>query len=306
MTILLFLLVFLLAILFLWQQAKQKTIDRELRYIRERLAQAFYTRENAYILVPSENLQTKELAAEINRLLDTFYARKTEYELSRQTMVQMMTNISHDLRTPLTVLKGYSELLGREVGQAAGKENVQDMAAKIDEKANTLIGTIDAYFTMSKITSGDMKIDLQRTNVSQICHEVILDYYDILEEKEYDVEIEIGSSPEYAYVDVDAFKRILKNLLDNAILHGGDGKYLSLRLKRMSGEINIEVEDHGQGILEKDQEQIFCRTYTTAHKGSGSGLGLTIAKNLALQMDADIRVMSEPGKKTVFTLVLKR
>ncbi|MCM1089153.1 MAG: HAMP domain-containing histidine kinase [Muribaculaceae bacterium] len=302
MTILLSFLVFLLAILVLWQQAKQKTIDKELCYIKERLAQAFYTRENAYILVPSENLQIKELAAKINRLLDTFYAQKAEYELSRQAMVQMMTNISHDLRTPLTVLKGYSELLNRE---AAQKGNIQDMAAKIDEKADALVRTIDAYFTMSKITSGDMKIDLQWTNLSQICHEVILDYYDILEEKKYDVEIDIGSSPEYAYVDVDAFKRILKNLIDNAILHGGSGKYLSLRLKRMPGKISIEVEDHGQGILEKDQEQIFYRTYTTAHKGSGSGLGLTIAKNLALQMEADILLMSEPGRKTVFTLQLK-
>ena len=305
MVLFLFFLVFLLAVLFLWQRAKYKAINQELRYIKDRISAAPYTRENAYILVPSENLQVKELAAEMNRLLDAFYSQRAEYERSKQAMVQVLTNISHDLRTPLTVLKGYSEMLGSEAGKAAGAGSIRDMAAKIDDKANELVVTINEYFTMSKITSGDMRVELQRVNITQLCHEVILDYYDILEEKEYDVKIEIGSSPEYAYADMDALKRILKNLIDNAIKHGGDGKYLSLRLKKISGKVSIEVEDHGHGILEKDKEQIFYRTYTTAHKGLGSGLGLTIAKNLALQMEADIQVMSEPGQKTVFTLVLK-
>lgn len=309
MVIFLSILVLLLAALSVRQWIKQKAVNEELRYIRERIGSISCTRENAYILVPSENLRIKELAAEINRLLDTFYAQKAEYGQSKRAMAQLLTNISHDLRTPLTVLKGYSELLNREVGKAAGAENIQDvirdMAIKIDGKADELVAAINEYFTMSKINSGDMKIDLQRMNVSQICHEVILEYYDILEEKGYDVEIGIDSAPEYAYVDTDALKRILKNLIDNAIMHGGAGKYLALRLKRMPSKIYIEVEDHGQGIPEKDQEQIFCRSYTTAHKGSGSGLGLTIAKALALQMEADIQVESEPGRKTIFTLMLK-
>ena len=305
MLILLSLLILLLSILYLYERAKRKAINKEIRYIKERIGAEPYTRENGYILVPSENLQVRELAAEMNRLLDIFYSQKADYERSKQAMVQVLTNVSHDLRTPLTVLKGYSELLNREVEKAFGAGNIQDMALKIDSKANELVVTINEYFTMSKITSGDMKIDLRRTNITEICHEVILDYYNFLEKAQYNVEIEIGSTPEYAYVDIDALKRILKNLIDNAIKHGGYGKYLSLRLKRASDKVNIEVEDHGQGILEKEQEQIFYRNYTTAHKGSGSGLGLTIAKNLALQMGADIRVMSEPDLKTIFTLTLK-
>ncbi|MCM1050185.1 MAG: HAMP domain-containing histidine kinase [Clostridiales bacterium] len=310
MVIFLSILVLLLAILSLCQWTKHKAINEELRYIKERIGSISPTSENAYILVPSENLRIKELAAEINRLLDTFYTQKVEYERSRKAMSQVLTNISHDLRTPLTVLKGYSELLNREVEnivetEKAREKDIQEMAVKIDGKAGELTATINEYFTMSKITSGDMKIDLQRVNITQLCHDVILDYYDILEEKNYDVEIEIGPSPEYAYADIDALKRILKNLIDNAITHGGDGKYLALRLKKTSDMIRIEVEDHGQGVLEKEKEQIFDRTYTTAHKGFGSGLGLTIAKNLALQMEADIQMESEPRQNTIFTLILK-
>ena len=336
MVILLSFLCLLLSVLYLYERAKRRAVNQELRYIRERLGTEPYRSENGYILIPSENIQVKELAAEMNRLLDTFYSQKAEYERSRQAMVQVLTNISHDLRTPLTVLKGYSELLGRETAKTSGAADIQDMASKIESKADELVETINEYFTISKITSGDMKIDLQRANITEVCHEVILDYYDILEETQYKVEIEIGPSPEYALADTDALKRILKNLIDNAVRHGGDGKYLALRLKREdvhagqkeddfsgfchrqeSGRVIIEIEDHGQGIPEKDQEQIFYRNYTTArkepgsglsvtaHKGSGSGLGLAIAKDLALRMGADLRVMSEPGVKTVFTLALK-
>ena len=111
--------------------------------------------------------------------------------------------------------------------------------------------------------------------------------------------------PEYACADMEALKRILKNLIDNAIKHGSDGKYLALRVEKKSARVLIEVEDHGKGIPEKQQEQIFSRNYTTAQKSSGSGLGLTIARNLAQQMGSDIQVYSEPGVKTVFTVILK-
>ncbi|MCM1182264.1 MAG: HAMP domain-containing histidine kinase [Roseburia sp.] len=304
MVILLSVLVLLLTLLSLRLWTKQRAVSEELCYIRERMGDAFYTSENAYILVPSENMRVKELAAQINRLLDAFYTQKVTYERSRQAMAQMLTNISHDLRTPLTVLKGYSELLNA-AAQEAETEHIRDMAAKIGSKADELAVTLDEYFTLSKITSGDRKMELQRTNISQICHEVLLDYYDILEEKAFAVEIALGSAPEYACVDREALKRILKNLIDNAVLHGGGGKYLALRLWGTPDGLRIEVEDHGQGIPEEEQEQIFNRAYTTAHRGSGSGLGLTIAKNLALQMGADIQVASDPGRKTVFALILK-
>ncbi|MCM1026444.1 MAG: HAMP domain-containing histidine kinase [Roseburia sp.] len=319
MAIVFWALILALAALILRQQRKLRAIDRELWYIRERMGSAPYMKENAWLLIPSENLQIRELAAEINRLLDIFYAQKAEYERSRQAMAQMLANIAHDLRTPLTVLKGYSELLSREAGQAtgeveratgeaeqeAGKGRLRELAAKMEEKTDELAATLGEYFTLSKITSGDREIDLQRENIAQICHEVILDYYDILEEKEFNVEIGIGASPEYVRVDADALKRILKNLIDNAILHGGAGKYLALRLERRGDKMVIEVEDHGPGIPEGEREQIFDRAYTTAHKGSGSGLGLTIAKALASQMGAELLVESEPGRRTVFALFLK-
>ena len=91
----------------------------------------------------------------------------------------------------------------------------------------------------------------------------------------------------------------MKNLLDNAIKYGEEGQYLAFRLCRQDGKVYVEVEDHGEGIAPEEQEKIFARAYT---KGRGSGLGLTIAGNLAAQMRADLTVRSEKGEGTVFRL----
>lgn len=303
----------LTAILFLtlyfMEHYRYKRLNQELLYIDDRLkqirrAEELHFSENGYILVPSENTSIKSISADLNRIFETFYFQKTEYNRSRQVMTQVLTNISHDLRTPLTVLKGYSEIL---IGQAAAShyaERFADVISKIDEKADELIDTVNQYFTLSKIESGDMAMEIQKADVTQICHEVILDYYDILEKEQFDVEILLEDEPAFASVDKDALKRILKNLIDNAIKHGGSGKYLAMSLQKEPDGVVIEITDHGQGIEKKHQEQIFTRNYVTG-KTSGSGLGLTISHSLSLQMGARIQVTSVPGLKTVFSLHLK-
>ena len=84
-----------------------------------------------------------------------------------------------------------------------------------------------------------------------------MDYYDLLEQKQFEVDIQIPDPPIFAYIDNEALQRILKNLIDNAIRHGGDGKYLSLRLTTSNGNSIIEIEDHGNGMSPQQQKQIF-------------------------------------------------
>lgn len=104
----------------------------------------------------------------------------------------------------------------------------------------------------------------------------------------------------------EALQRILKNLIDNAIRHGGDGKYISLRLTTSNGKNIIEIEDRGDGISPQQQKQIFERNYTTARKTSGSGLGLSISKCLAEQIGADLEVYSVQNEQTIFSIILKK
>ena len=228
-------LLFVLLIILIWQQIQHKELEREINYITDRLASLSITSDNGFVLIPTDNDSIKKLGAVLNTLLQDFYCKKSEFEQSKQAMAQVLTNISHDIRTPLTVLKGNSEMLSNITNDPSMPENVHAMADKIDRKADDLISTINDYFTMSKIASGDLPIKLKKENVSRLCQDTILDYYDLLEQKQFEVDIQIPDPPIFAYIDNEALQRILKNLIDNAIRHGGDGKYLSLRLTTSNG-----------------------------------------------------------------------
>lgn len=298
-------LLFVLLIILIWQQIQHKELEREINYITDRLASLSITSDNGFVLIPTDNDSIKKLGAVLNTLLQDFYCKKSEFEQSKQAMAQVLTNISHDIRTPLTVLKGNSEMLSNITNDPSMPENVHAMADKIDRKADDLISTINDYFTMSKIASGDLPIKLKKENVSRLCQDTILDYYDLLEQKQFEVDIQIPDPPIFAYIDNETLQRILKNLIDNAIRHGGDGKYLSLRLTTSNGNSIIEIEDHGNGMSPQQQKQIFARNYTTARKSSGSGLGLAISKRLAEQIGAELEVYSIQNERTTFSIILK-
>ena len=296
---------FVLLLILICQQIQHKELEREINSITDRLASLSITSENGFVLIPTDNDSIKKLGAVLNTLLQDFYTKKSEFEQSKQAMAQDLTNISHDIRTPLTVLKGNSEMLSNITNDPSMPENVHAMADKIDRKADDLISTINDYFTMSKIASGDLPIKLKKENVSRLCQDTILDYYDLLEQKQFEVDIQIPDPPIFAYIDNEALQRILKNLIDNAIRHGGDGKYLSLRLTTSNGNSIIEIEDHGNGMSPQQQKQIFARNYTTARKSSGSGLGLAISKRLAEQIGAELEVYSIQNERTTFSIILK-
>lgn len=311
--------------LYLWERRKYLHLHRELLYLDERLRQVRQGREGGYILVPSDNPAIKSMAAEVNRMLEKYYRQKTDYDRTRRSMQQVLTNISHDLRTPLTVLKGYSEMLQNEIRRGeiqregipkneirekgirqehltekASPGNLSEMAEKIYQKADEMASLMEDFFTLSKLESGDSIFHIQKINLVRICHDVLLDYYNLLEENQFHVDIEIPEEPCHVMADGEAVTRILKNLLDNAVKYGDSGQYLAVRLSQNEEKVQIEVEDHGEGIPVEDQERIFLRTYT---KGRGSGLGLSIARNLAGQMQADLFVHSKKGRGAVFRLV---
>lgn len=236
MMILFVVLSFVMVFILIWQQIQHKKLVREIDYITSRLDTISVISENGFVLIPTDNDSIKKLSAALNKLLQDFYTKKSQFEQSKQAMAKVLTNISHDIRTPLTVLKGNSEMLSNITNTYSASENVHAMAVKIDQKADDLISTINDYFTMSKITSGDFSIKMKKENISRICQDTILDYYDLLEQKQFEVNIQITDTPIFAYTDNEALQRILKNLIDNAIRHGGDGKYISLRLTTSNGK----------------------------------------------------------------------
>ena len=172
------------------------------------------------------------------------------------------------------------------------------------------MGLITQFFTLAKLEAGDTDIPLERLNVNEACRENILDFYELLSQKNFQVEIDIPDQVLYASANKDALQRIMFNLISNAIRYGSDGKYLGVFLRTDQVRIYIDIVDKGRGIEKEFAESIFDRLFTMEDSRNssmqGNGLGLTIAKNLALQLDGNITLESRPYQKTVFTITLKK
>ena len=293
----------ILLVLYFKEHNKNKKRESDYKYINARLLDIINNSENNYILIPSDIKVVKETAKGINNLLEKFNDRQIDYNRNQKVILQIFTNISHDLRTPITVLKGYIEMLYLQSQKEDLPPAIHATIEKMQRNSQELVHSVNNLFNLAKIQSGDMVFHIQKVNLTQVCHEIILEFYTILEEKKFHVEVNIEDKPLYANVDIEAVGRILKNLIDNAIKYGNAGKFLAISLYKKDNHIYIEVEDHGAGISEKDKIHIFTKAYTADRK-KGNGLGLAISQELADSMGGSISVVSIPQEKTVFTIRL--
>ena len=303
MALLFFIISMILLVLYFKEHNKNKKIERDYKYINARLLDIINNSENNYILIPSDIKVVKETAKGINNLLEKFNDRQIDYNRNQKVILQIFTNISHDLRTPITVLKGYIEMLYLQSQKEDLPPAIHATIEKMQRNSQELVHSVNNLFNLAKIQSGDMVFHIQKVNLTQVCHEIILEFYTILEEEKFHVEVNIEDKPLYANVDIEAVGRILKNLIDNSIKYGNACKFLGISLYKKDNHIYIEVEDHGAGISEKDKIHIFTRAYTADRK-KGNGLGLAISQELANSMGGSISVVSIPQEKTVFTIRL--
>lgn len=275
-----------------------------LRKIHQKLGEILDTDSDERIMLFTENKELMELAAQINRLLESHLKTKADYRRSQTTSKRMLSNISHDMKTPMTVILGYLEIM-RINGEAT-----QEMLEKTEQKAQSVMELINQFFTLAKLEAGDTDIELSKVDICEICRESILDFYEMLTKIDFQVDIELPESPVYIQGNKEALQRIFFNLISNVIRYGSDGKYLGVFLRTDKKRVYIDVVDKGQGIDKSFSESVFDRLFTLEDSRSrsiqGNGLGLTIAKNLAMQLGGEILLDSTPYVKTTFTIKLKR
>ncbi len=243
-----------------------------------------------------------ELVAQINRLLENHKKVKADYRRSEIASQKMLSNISYDIKTPMTVILGYLEIM------RINKTDTEEMLKKTEQKAIEAMELINQFFTLAKLEAGDIDIELSRIDDSEICRETVLDFFDILQKNDFQVEIDVPERPVYVQGERQALQRILSNLISNVIRYGADGKYLGLSLREDEKTAFIDVTD--KGIDKAFGDSVFDRLFTMEDSRNrniqGNGLGLTIAKNLALQLGGTITLDSTPYEKTVFLVNLKK
>ena len=295
----------ILVCVILYQQFAFRTgTQAKLRAISDKLKEIIEKDSDEQITVFTENKDLMELAAQINALLEKYLKIKADYRRSEITSKKMLSNISHDIKTPMTVILGYLEIM--QLSETPSGE----MLKKVERKAQSVMELINQFFTLSKIESGDMDIELSRVDICEICRESVLDFYELLSNKKLYVKVDMPETPIYIQGNKEALQRILFNLISNVIRYGADGKYLGISLQDDDRNVYVDVTDKGKGIDRAFADSIFDRLFTMEDSRNrniqGNGLGLTIAQNLAQRLGGTITLESIPHEKTTFTVRLKK
>lgn len=282
----------------------RRGIQKQLKEISQKLEKIQDTDSDENIMMFTDEQALMELLVQLNRLLENQRKMKVDYRRSQISAKKMLSNISHDIKTPMTVILGYLEIM------RINGDKEDEMLLKVEQKAKRVMELINQFFTLAKLEAGDMELEISRINICEVCRENILDFYELLKQKEFQVEVKIPEEAVFIMGNKEALHRILYNLISNVIRYGLDGRYLGLVLRSVKNDVYIDVIDKGKGIEKEFAGNVFERLFTMEDSRNrriqGNGLGLTIAQTLAQQLGGEIVLESEPNVKTTFTVKLHK
>ena len=254
-------------------------VKKDLRQMSEKLAEISQTDTNAQLTTDTFDRDIAAFIKNINFMLDR--NRRDYFEIHRieAALKRAITNISHDLRTPLTSAKGYLQMTENSDLDDATKARYLSI---IRERLDALTVLMDSLFAFSRAVEGD--VTLKSVNVNNLLRDTLVGSFAELESKGFTVENNIPDAPFYCMCDEDALKRVVQNLIKNAAVHGKS--YLRTTLSNGT----IEIANKADNLHLIDTKNIFDRFYTadTSRTNKRTGLGLAIAKELCEKMGSSI------------------
>lgn len=239
---------------------------------------------------------------EVEELNETLNYAKTELAATEKLQRELIANISHDLRTPLTMITGYGEVM-RDLPGENTPENIQII---IDE-ATRLSTLVNDLLDLSKLQSGALQAEKKKFSLTDSINEIFARYSKLIEQDGYNI---IFDYKENVYINADELRisQVIYNLVNNAVNHVGEDKTVIVTQTVKNGKVKVEVTDHGEGIPPDKLEDIWERYYKVdkEHRRGviGSGLGLSIVKSILDAHNARYGVMSTLGKGSTFWFVL--
>ena len=246
---------------------------------------------------------TPQADDELGALAGDFNTMAREVGRTSELQRDLIANVSHDLRTPLTLIKGYAETVRDLTGD--NKEKRDEQLSVIVDETDRLSGLVNSVMELSKYSSGTEKLNPVQFDLAQLCDEVAYRYQNICEQSGYTLTVD-AADPCTVTADPDMMSRVVHNLLANAIHHIGPDGCVALRVKpQPDAAVRVEIEDHGAGIAREDLPYIFDKYYRSrADAGKvGTGLGLSITKAILINHGFPFGVDSEPGKGSIFWFV---
>ncbi|WP_426431621.1 ATP-binding protein [Winogradskyella sp. HB-48] len=218
---------------------------------------------------------------------------------------RFITNITHEFRTPLTIILGY---LGNVKNKVSDQKELETSLETIEQNSNNLLDLVNQMLDLAKLEKGQLKLNLVQNDIIKFSANVVDSFLSIASDK--GVNLNLDAQPNEIIMDFDAEKmrQILTNLFSNAIKFSPQNSEVSIKLQKNNSNLNITVSDQGYGISKEELSNIFDRFYQVEDKAQkisqGTGIGLALTKELVELLNGTIEVSSEVGRGSTFEITL--
>ncbi|MCE5173228.1 HAMP domain-containing histidine kinase [Paenibacillus profundus] len=262
---------------------------------------------NTRLLANDEPL-FNEVIFSINELIEQLDKVQVQTIKSEAARKSLLSNISHDIRTPLTSIIGYVDALKDDI--AASREERQEYVDIISKKASALKDLIDEIFHLAKLDADEVPLQPEVLDFAEITREAVIEF--LPELTKVNMELNASILEEKCLVTAERLSllRIINNIIKNAVQYGQDGQVLGIELTEHTTVYQLSIWDKGAGIPEDELTKVFERMYRTERSRNplhgGSGLGLAIAKALVEKNGGRIWAESNPGVKTSFSFTIPK
>ena len=265
------LIIIFLILVIIFLISKIVIINLSIKEIETNIEKILKEDSNRLITISTNNINLKKLANNLNLYIYEFRKQEKKYKNGNQELQKSITNISHDLRTPLTAIKGYIDLIR--------KDNLNKKQSNylkiISDKVDILTTLTEQLYDYSKCLDLKDKIKKEKVCINDILEDVLVSYYGLFKQKKITPKILIVEKKIFKYLDKNMFVRVLENIISNALKYSEDNLEVNLL---NTGKIIISNKTKSLNIT--NVKKIFNRYYTLQTGSKSSGLGLSIAKQL--------------------------
>lgn len=269
-------------------------IRAQLRDINEQLDFLCEKDTNMLLLTDTNMADIGRLKERINRFLEQWHRQREAAAKKVQMISDTYTNLSHVIRTPLTSLDGYFQLLKDETDKSA-QEHYIDI---IQERITSLKDMLEELFMFTKLKNDSFKLELSNCCVSRLLKQTVFSYYEEWKKQGIEPSLDICEDTIFITANAQALRRMLQNVIKNALVHGQNS--ICIQMKQKNKMVHILVSNDVKNPDDIDVDKVFERFYKAdeARSISSSGLGLSIAKELVERMGGSIEARLE-GKRFV-------
>ena len=285
----------LLALLCLILAVDLFSLERGMRRAEKQIRAQMEGRSTVRVTVPCPNVAAEGLFQTINELMEQRQTEGAGYRRKEQDLRRQIADVSHDLRTPLTSILGYLQLVEED---SLTPEQRREYLAVIRSRAATLQTLITSFYDLSRIEGGQWQLEREPVDLARELADQLAAAYEQLEQAGLQVSVKIADGLPPVWGDRNGVVRVLSNLLTNAYRHGTGT--LEARLYREGDHVVFAFSNDAPGMTDEDVERVFERFYTVdrMRTGQNTGLGMAIVKALAERMWGQVSARLEDGRFT--------